>query len=114
LPAQVRSTHFTAPNTLPKLLLAQASKSRQLLIFRDIFGVITAMENGLTLKSLNLGNQAYLPQTRCLKLARCFFATKDDLINLDNLANNGLNIYFQSVPGDKPIPYDPFGHAWPE
>jgi mannose/fructose/N-acetylgalactosamine-specific phosphotransferase system component IIB len=84
-----------------------------MLIFRDVPSVSGALEFGLKLSSLNLGNQAYLPSIECLKLTDCFFANRKDLAALSNFVEKGLELFFQAVPTDRRVPFNPASFRWP-
>ncbi|MDR1546802.1 MAG: PTS sugar transporter subunit IIB [Deltaproteobacteria bacterium] len=108
VPPQVRQTCFAAPADLPKILQSRPHANRRLLLlFGDLSAVKAALDQGLRLENLNLGNQACQPNAECRKLSSCFFASSSDLAILDSLARAGLNLFFQSVPGDRPIPFCP-------
>jgi mannose/fructose/N-acetylgalactosamine-specific phosphotransferase system component IIB len=112
LPPQVGEIFFTHPSELPGLLESHASK-RLMVIFRDVPSVSEAIELGVKLSSLNLGNQAYLPNTECLKLTECFFANRQDMAALSELVLSGLDLFFQSVPTDRRVSFNPASFKWP-
>jgi mannose/fructose/N-acetylgalactosamine-specific phosphotransferase system component IIB len=109
----VKTTSFISPAKLvAHLKERQASDTRLLILFRDITGVRDAVKEGLRLPSLNLGNQFCVSSQESLRLADSFFVNREDLQTLTVLAQTGWNIYFQSLPADPPIAFDPGRYRW--
>jgi PTS system mannose-specific IIB component len=80
---------------------------RRLLLFGSVSSVHRAMEAGLVLESLNLGNMAYLPDAHRVKLSDSFYANARDLDILAGLLESGLSLFLQSLPADRPRPFVP-------
>ncbi|MDR2443928.1 MAG: PTS sugar transporter subunit IIB [Deltaproteobacteria bacterium] len=105
VPYKVATAFTTAQEAADYLASRPDPFVRRMLIFRDVPTVKAAVDSGLLLESLNLGNLSYLPSANSLRLSDCFYAAPDDLEILDNLAAGGLKLFLQSVPADKPKPF---------
>ncbi|MDR1870497.1 MAG: PTS sugar transporter subunit IIB [Deltaproteobacteria bacterium] len=109
----VKYTSFISPAKLGELIKARPTNDpRAMILFRDVAGVGEAVKGGLALASLNLGNHFNLAGCERLRLADSFFVSREDLTTLTSLAKTGLRIYFQSLPADPPVPFDPGRYRW--
>ncbi|MDR1487116.1 MAG: PTS sugar transporter subunit IIB [Deltaproteobacteria bacterium] len=113
LPPEVKSIFFTNPAKLSTFMENHDSK-RTMVLFRDVVCAKESIECGLSLSFLNLGNQAYLPNTESIKLTQCFFADRQDFTTLCLLAEEGIDLFFQSVPTARRIPFNPASYRWPK
>jgi mannose/fructose/N-acetylgalactosamine-specific phosphotransferase system component IIB len=108
----VKNASFVSPPKLPALLSERRADIRIMILFRDVHGVGEAMGEGLNIASLNLGNQFYKPSPETLRLADSFFVNYEDLKILINLADQGLKIFFQALPADEPVAFEPGRYRW--
>jgi mannose/fructose/N-acetylgalactosamine-specific phosphotransferase system component IIB len=109
----VKDTFFVTPARLPAYLKSrQGQDPRLMILFRDVAGAYEAIQEGFKPPSLNLGNQFYLTRQETTRLADSFFVNREDLETLIALANQGLKIFFQSLPADEPVPFDPGRYQW--
>ncbi|MDR1657072.1 MAG: PTS sugar transporter subunit IIB [Deltaproteobacteria bacterium] len=107
VPAKVRTAFITAVEAAVFLAGRPDQNVRRMLIFRDVVTVKAALDFGLVLDSLNLGNLVYRPSCQSQKLSNCFHVNHRDLIILEELKAAGLRVFLQSVPGDLPKPFAP-------
>jgi PTS system mannose-specific IIB component len=111
-----KKASFVSPVKLAEYLRARLAKPddpRLLILFRDVTGALEAFSEGLCCASLNLGNHFCLSsQYQALRLADSFFVSPDDFQALTALARQGLDIYFQALPADLPVPFDPGRYRW--
>ncbi|MGL4209414.1 MAG: PTS sugar transporter subunit IIB, partial [Candidatus Adiutrix sp.] len=104
LPPEIKSTLFVAPTNLPLILMEpEQAKGKTLLLFKNIEGVMGAVDAGLTLSRLNLGNLAYPQHCQATRLAETFYATAYDLDSLKKLETAGIQLILQAVPSGKAI-----------
>lgn len=108
LPPEVVETRFIAPARLAALLAGEELSSRRVMvIFKDIGGVLEAVESGLRLDKLNLGNQVCRPAGHDIRLTDAFYADKRELAALSELRRAGLDVILQSVPSEKAVRWRP-------
>ena len=108
LPPEVATVLFTAPEALAGLLAGPELAGRKVLaIFKDLRGVRAAIQAGLRLSHLNLGNQAFQPQTQEIKLGHTFYAGRPDIDLLRELSESGLEVILQEVPSGKATRWRP-------
>ncbi|MDR1922392.1 MAG: PTS sugar transporter subunit IIB [Candidatus Adiutrix sp.] len=105
LPPEIKSAAFVEPDGLTAALEAADNAGRRvLLLFKDLDGVMAAIEAGLSLNRLNLGNQAYPPHSPAVtQLADTFFASRSDLDGLAQLTAAGTELILQSLPTSKAV-----------
>jgi PTS system mannose-specific IIB component len=108
----VGNISFVSPPKLNELLTEKRKDLRIMVLFRDVAGAGEAINGGLCLTGLNLGNQFYKPSPETLRLADSFFVNDQDLKTLASLAEDGLKIYFQSLPADQPTLFEPSRYRW--
>lgn len=102
LPPEVSVTRFTSPANLSAALSdGDLFGKRVMVIFKDLGGVSTALEAGLPLKYLNLGNQASRPLGQDVRLTENFYASEDELELLASWQAKGLEVILQTVPAEK-------------
>lgn len=108
LPPEVRVTRFITPAQLAELLDGDDLSSRRVMvIFKDIEGVLEAVEAGLHLERLNLGNQACQPAYHGIRLTDAFYASEREVAELSELRGTGLEIILQAVPAEKAVKWVP-------
>ena len=81
--------------------LAQDSV-RTLVLFRDVKAAVSAREHGLPNGTLNLGNVHAGPGR--VAVSRSVFLDDADRLALQHLAESGMRVQVQSVPGESPLP----------
>jgi len=110
LPPEVRITRFITPANLPEVLAEDdLSPRRVMVIFKSIEGVLEAVEAGLHLECLNLGNQACKPASHDIRLTDAFYASQQEMAELSSLLDTGLEIILQAVPAEKAVRWAPQG-----
>ena len=111
LPPEISQAHFRPLPGLAEFLSSpELAEKRVLLIFKSLAGVLEAVQAGLELRELNLGNQ--LDQLSCQKgqrLAETFFVRPEELADLAQLSRRGLKVVIQSVPAAKSVKWRPKG-----
>jgi PTS system mannose-specific IIB component len=109
----VKKACFVAPAELPSFLREKKTQDpRMMILFRDVPGVKEALDAGLLISSLNLGNQFPQPSQESFRLADSFYVGREDLLTLTDLAKGGLVVFFQSLPADPKIQFDPNRYRW--
>lgn len=80
--------------------LAQDSV-RTLVLFRDVKAAVSAREHGLPNGTLNLGNVHSGPGR--VAISRSVFLDDADKLALQHLADGGMRVQVQAVPGESPL-----------
>jgi PTS system mannose-specific IIB component len=75
--------------------------SRTFLLLRDLGAVASALELGLPLNHLNLGNIHYGSGRR--QVSASVFLSEPELSQLANLAEHGTEVEARGVPSDRPV-----------
>ena len=111
LPPEISQAHFRPLPGLAGFLAGPGlAEKRVLLIFKSLADAVEAVEAGLELGRLNLGNQ--LDQTsreQGQRLAETFFVRQEELAALARLQNLGLEVVIQSVPSARSVKWRPSG-----
>jgi mannose/fructose/N-acetylgalactosamine-specific phosphotransferase system component IIB len=90
---------LAAVDKLDFLALAQDSV-RTLVLFRDVRSAVFARERGLPDGTLNLGNVHSGPGR--VAVSRSVFLDDADKLALQHLADGGMSVQVQAVPGESP------------
>jgi PTS system mannose-specific IIB component len=77
---------------------------RTVVLFRDVAGVWAARAKGLAFTRLNLGNVHFSTGRR--RISSSVYLSEGELEQLGELSRGGVDVEAQTVPSEKPIPYD--------
>jgi mannose/fructose/N-acetylgalactosamine-specific phosphotransferase system component IIB len=107
----VKAVSFVGPKESPKLLAERLNCPKNpkiMIIFRNVAGAKAAVEAGLALTSLNLGNHMISSKSaESFRLSPFFVVEKDDLDRLKTLSAGGISCYLQILPDSPKILFDP-------
>ncbi len=110
LPPEIKATFFVGPDCAREALEREELR-RVLLLFRDVEGLMEAVQSGLSLKKINLGYQARNSTERAeaIRLGHSFYLCERELAGLSRLHAEGLEIILQGIPADKAVRWVPAG-----
>jgi PTS system mannose-specific IIB component len=111
LPPEISQAYFHSLQGLAEFLGGpELAGKRVLLIFKSLADALEAIDAGLDLAELNLGNQAEQPPlNQGQRLAETFYARREELEALARLERRGLAVVLQSVPTSKSVKWRPSG-----
>jgi mannose/fructose/N-acetylgalactosamine-specific phosphotransferase system component IIB len=76
---------------------------KTLVLVRDVKNAVDAMNRGLDLQKLNLGNVHFATGRK--QVSPSVFLSQDELNQLKMLVDGGVEVGVQGVPGDKPVTF---------
>jgi len=109
LPPEVSQAYFRPLQGLAEFLAGpELAEKRVFLIFKSLADALEAIEAGLGLTALNLGNQVdQLSFNQGQRLAETFYARREELEALARLERRGLAVAIQAVPTAKSVKWPP-------
>lgn len=107
-PPEVKATGFSPPCRLPEMLNDKRFLHRRVMaVFKNSKSVWEALDAGLLLKRLNLGNQVCRQPGKDTRLGDTFYVDPEELHYLTLLHDAGVEIRIQVLPNSPAIIWRP-------
>lgn len=78
--------------------------SRTVVLLRDVNDAIRAIDDGLPIRSLNLGNVHHSHERH--PVTASVYLSVDELEALSELVRNGVDVELRTLPGEQPMPLE--------
>ncbi len=112
LPPEIKAARFVAPDSIRAALEEEELRRRRVfLLFREVAGLLEAVESGLSLRKVNLGFQAgpAAEGAGTVCLGHGVYLRESELAGLARLHAGGLEIILRGVPADRAVRWTPAG-----